>query len=170
MTQTSSPDGPHRSPRWTPPRAALIAGDAPSAGVPACVRWAVGLLVFHAIGIGGPVAVALLYAFTMPSMRWQFAFSGAGLAVMALELAIAALPLWRHRWPRIVLAVLFALFLGDYLVEGDMRRRFASYPWATTRDVVDWIVQGVAVAMLFLPAASRWYREPPLEAPATRHR
>jgi hypothetical protein len=136
----------------------LIDGDAPPGAVPACVRWAVGLLVFHAVASGGPLATALLYAFTSPSVGWPTAFSGGVLALMVLELAIAALPLWRRRWPRVMLAVLFALLAGDELVVGDLGQRFASYPWATARDVVDFAVQGVALALLFLPAASRWYR------------
>ncbi|HEY8974656.1 MAG TPA: hypothetical protein VIN75_10595, partial [Burkholderiaceae bacterium] len=146
------------SPRWTPPRAALIDEAALRDGVPACVRWAVGLLVFHAVASGGPIAAALLLGFTSPSLRWQHAFSVAGLAMMVLELAIAALPLWRRPWPRVVLAVQFAFFLGDYVVVGDMGQRFASFPWATTRDVVDWAVQAAALLLLFLPSASWWYR------------
>lgn len=114
--------------------------------------------MFHAVASGGPICVALLYAFTTSSTRWQWAFSGANLPLMALDLAVAALPLWRRRWPRVVLAVLFAYLLGDYIVIGDLGQRFAGYPWATARDLVDWGVQGVALALLFLPAASRWYR------------
>jgi|GEM_PF-3768275 len=41
---------------------------------------------------------------------------------------------------------------------GDMGQRFAIYPWAAARDGVDWAVQAVALMLLFLPAASRWYR------------
>lgn len=126
--------------------------------MPACIRWAVALLVLHAIVTGGPVGQAFVYAHGTASIRWQLAFMGTDLLLMSLELGIAALPLWRHRWPRAVMALLFLLLLGDYVAVGDMGQRFANYPWATTRDVVDWAVQAVALGLLFLPAASRWYR------------
>lgn len=114
--------------------------------------------MLHAIVTGGPVCLAFVYAHGSPSTWWQWAFTGANLVPMSLDLGIAALCLSRPRWPRIVMAVLFVQLLGDYAAVGDMGRRFASYPWAATRDVVDWSVQAVALALLFLPAASRWYR------------
>ena len=54
----------------------------------------------------------------------------------------------------------FALALGAYIMIGDMSRRFASFPLETVRDVVDFAVQGLALMLLVLPAASRWYRRP----------
>jgi len=147
-----------RDGRWSPPRAALLHVDAPRPPAPASIRWAVGLLVLHAIVTGGPIGQAFVYAQGTRSIGWQVAFMGADLLLMTLELGIAALPLWRRRWPRVVMAVLFVLLLGDYVAIGDMGRRFASYPWAATRDVVDWAVQAVALMLLFLPASSRWYR------------
>ena len=124
------------------------------------MRRAAGVLAFHAVVSGGPVATALLHVSGRWPIPWQSAFDGLSLALMALQLAIAALPLWRSPWPRVVLAVLVALAFGDYILIGDLSRRFASFPLETSRDVADFAVQGLALTLLFLPAASRWYRRP----------
>jgi hypothetical protein len=73
-------------------------------------------------------------------------------------LAAAALIRWRRPWPRVVLGVLVALSIGDYLASGSLSGRFASFPRSAARDCIDFGLQAVAVVLSFSPAASRWYR------------
>ena len=72
-------------------------------------------------------------------------------------LAVAALACWRRPWPRVVLVLLVGLEIGDYVMFGSVAGRFASFPRSAIRDAIDFFLQVVAVALLFAPAASRWY-------------
>ncbi len=145
--------------RWLPPGAPLTEHELRLTRMPAAIKLAIGLFVVNGLGI--PLLSKVWVAPTP--------FDGQEGALMVVldwmqtpfMLAVAAFMCWRRPWPRVVVALLVGLEIGDYVIFGSVAARFASFPRSAIRDGIDFLLQAVAVALLFAPAASRWYRGVP---------
>jgi hypothetical protein len=122
---------------------------------PAAVAAAMALLCMDALF--GAVSPHVLFHLSPSSNGWALPFQP-GVWVLALLQVLFALLIWRGKgWLRYLLACWAVYLLADYVFLSDLRARFESFPFATSRDILSMALLVTSAVLLFLPASTRWF-------------
>lgn len=122
---------------------------------PVIVSVASALLIVDAVLCA--VSVDVLFRFGSGSRGWVLPFQP-GVWLLALLQVWAAVALHRRvSWVRYAVAAIVLFVFSDSLLSSNWSQRSSSFPAATVRDIVSFVLQLLAVVLLFLPSASRWF-------------
>jgi hypothetical protein len=123
---------------------------------PRAVVGAVALLVVEAIA--GAASVHVLFSLAPSSKGWELPFQPGVWLLALLQVLLALFVLRGSNVARWVVTAVVVLLVGDSLLNTSLSARFRSFPAATLRDLCSYALQVTAVALLFLPASSLWFR------------
>jgi hypothetical protein len=123
---------------------------------PSALWAAFGLLVVDAMLCA--VSPQVLFSLSPASRGWERPFQPGEWILALLQVLLALLLLRGVCWLRYLLAALVLGLMADQLLNTSLVNRFQSFPLATVRDGVSAGLQVAAVALLFTPGSSAWFR------------
>jgi hypothetical protein len=123
---------------------------------PPLVSVAVTLLVLDAII--GAMSVHALFWLLPANKGWILPFQPGVWILALLQVLLSLMILRGANWSRWLVGTAVLFMVGNSLLNTSISMRYQSYPAATTRDALGYVMQVSAVCLLFLPASAAWFR------------